>query len=735
MKCVKGFRVLMAMLLAVGLLAGAFPVFAQTPVDPDAALKAMEGQVFSTGPHGEQPTAASALELTAEELQQVKDMKATAAIVLHYGGNDWSNAQTDGLKARFAELGIEVIAVTDAGFKPEKQVSDIETVLAKKPNIIVSIPTDPVATEAAYKAAAAQGVKIVFMDNVPNNMEAGKDYISVVSADNYGNGVASAHLMAKALGGKGKIGVVFHAADFFVTKQRYEAFTKTIKDNYPEIEIVAEQGIGGPDFTGDAEKAAGAMMTKFKDLNGVWAVWDVPAEGVLAAARANAREDIIVTTIDLGLNAAVEIAKGGMIYGLGAQRPFDQGVTEATLAAYGLLGKEAPNYVALYALPVTPENVLDAWNQVYHADPPQALADAAKAGGLTVATGPDAALKAMEGQVFSTGPHGEQPTAASALELTAEELQQVKDMKATAAIVLHYGGNDWSNAQTDGLKARFAELGIEVIAVTDAGFKPEKQVSDIETVLAKKPNIIVSIPTDPVATEAAYKAAAAQGVKIVFMDNVPNNMEAGKDYISVVSADNYGNGVASAHLMAKALGGKGKIGVVFHAADFFVTKQRYEAFTKTIKDNYPEIEIVAEQGIGGPDFTGDAEKAAGAMMTKFKDLNGVWAVWDVPAEGVLAAARANAREDIIVTTIDLGLNAAVEIAKGGMIYGLGAQRPFDQGVTEATLAAYGLLGKEAPNYVALYALPVTPENVLDAWNQVYHADPPQALADAAKAGQ
>ncbi len=29
-------------------------------------------------------------------------------------------------------------------------------------------------------------------------MKAGKDYISVVSADNYGNGVASAHLMAQA---------------------------------------------------------------------------------------------------------------------------------------------------------------------------------------------------------------------------------------------------------------------------------------------------------------------------------------------------------------------------------------------------------------------------------------------------------------------------------------------------------------------------------------------------------
>ena len=93
------------------------------------------------------------------------------------------------------------------------------------------------------------------MDNVPQGLTAGKDYVSVVSADNYGNGVASAHLMAKALGGKGKIGLIFHAADFFVTKQRYDGFKETISDDYPEHQDRRGAGIGGPDFAGDAEGA------------------------------------------------------------------------------------------------------------------------------------------------------------------------------------------------------------------------------------------------------------------------------------------------------------------------------------------------------------------------------------------------------------------------------------------------------------------------------------------------
>lgn len=340
------------------------------------------------------------------------------------------------------------------------------------------------------------------------------------------------------------------------------------------------------------------------------------------------------------------------------------------------------------------------------------------------------ALDAMAGKVFSSGPNGEEAAPSSAADLTEDEIAQVKEMNATAAIVLHYGGNDWSTAQVEGLKARFAELGIEVVAVTDANFKPDKQVSDIETVLARNPDIIVSIPTDPVATADAYKKAAAAGVKLVFMDNVPQGMTAGTDYVSVVSADNYGNGVASAHLMAKSLNGEGKIGLIYHEADFFVTKQRYEGFKTTITENYPEIELVEEQGIAGPDFAGDAQKVADAMLSKHADLDGIWAVWDVPAEGVMAAARAAGRTDLKIATEDLGTNVAIALAKNELVIGLGAQLPYDQGVTEANLAAGALLGKEAPPYIALSALPVDHENVLDAWRQVYHADPPSEVTSS-----
>ena len=127
----------MAFALIVGFV---WPAISQS-ADPDKALAEVQKTPMSKGPNGETPSPASSVTLTPDELAKIKELKAKAAIVMHYAGNDWALAQVAGLKEQFGKMGIEVISVTDAGFKPEKQVADIETILAQKPQIIVSIPT------------------------------------------------------------------------------------------------------------------------------------------------------------------------------------------------------------------------------------------------------------------------------------------------------------------------------------------------------------------------------------------------------------------------------------------------------------------------------------------------------------------------------------------------------------------------------------------------------------------
>lgn len=338
----------------------------------------------------------------------------------------------------------------------------------------------------------------------------------------------------------------------------------------------------------------------------------------------------------------------------------------------------------------------------------------------------DALLAPQE--IMSTGPNGEKATPADNLKLTDEEIEKVKSGNYKAAIVLHYAGNDWSTAQIQGIKDTAAKLNIEIVGVTDAQFKVEKQVSDIETVMALNPNVIFSIPTDPVATAPAYKKAADKGVKLVFMDNAPTGLTVGEDYLTVVSADNYGNGVAAANIMAKELNGKGKVGVIYYDANFFVTQQRTDAFEKTIEEKYPDIKIVDRGGFTDPNKV--AEVSDG-MLTKNPDLDGIFAVWDVPAESVIASAKASGRSDLVVTTIDLGNNIARLLAAGEVVKGVGAQLPYDQGVTEVMAAAYSLLGKEVPPYIAVPSLAVTKNNVLESYKKVYQKDAPDDVIKAA----
>ena len=328
----------------------------------------------------------------------------------------------------------------------------------------------------------------------------------------------------------------------------------------------------------------------------------------------------------------------------------------------------------------------------------------------------------------ATGPNGEAATPASEIQLTEEEKQQIRDGGYTAAISLHYGGNDWASSQLEGHQATFEDLGIEVVAVTDADFSAEQEVSDIETIMAKNADIIVSIPTDATATADAFQSVTEAGIKLVFMDNVPEGMTAGEDYVSCVSADNYGNGCIAADLMGEALGGEGQIAMVYYDTVYFVTNQRDQGFKDTIAEKYPGIEIVSEQGF--TDENGCSEQGD-AILTQYPMIDGIYASWDIPMEGVLSSVRAAGLtgDDVKLTTIDLGNNMAKEIAEGNVV-GLGAQLPYDQGVAEATLAAYSLLGKEAPPYVVVDAKRVERSNVLEAYEDVYHVEAPDWLKEA-----
>jgi len=344
-------------------------------------------------------------------------------------------------------------------------------------------------------------------------------------------------------------------------------------------------------------------------------------------------------------------------------------------------------------------------------------------------SGSPAAIKSSKPVGKTTGPNGETATPTTALTLTSAEIDKVKRGNYTAALTWHQS-SDFTTAVTNGAKDEFAKLGIKVVATTNANFDPGKQKNDIETVLAKKPSVMLTLPVDPVTTASAYRAAERDGTKLVLLSNVPEGFKQGQDYVTVVTDDLFQMGKQAADALASSIGGEGKIGYFFHDATYYVTNQRDQAFKKTIEASYPKIEIVAEEGIADPN---KAEDQANAMLVKNPDLDGIYVTFSQPpAEGVLSALRNNGNTKTKLVSLDLDEPLALDMARGGNVAALVTDKAYELGQAMAKAAAYGLLDKQAPPFIVAPATTVTKSNLVEGYQASLHEEPPKSVLDAAK---
>jgi ribose transport system substrate-binding protein len=333
------------------------------------------------------------------------------------------------------------------------------------------------------------------------------------------------------------------------------------------------------------------------------------------------------------------------------------------------------------------------------------------------------ALSIVPALAQTVGPNGEAATPSSEITLDEAQVADLQGRGLKAALLWHEE-SDFVNAVTQGATDEFDRLGVEVVATTSAGFDSARQLSDIETALALDPDIIVSLPIDPVASAAAFAQAREAGVQLVFLSNLPEGYQHPADYAAIVTDDLYAMGSQAAEALAAAMGEQGTVGYIFHDANYYVTNQRDQAFRETIETKYPEMEIVAEAGISDP---ARAEEIANAMLLQSPDLGGIYATWAGPAEGVLAALRANGNTTTRIVTLDLSEPVALDMVQGGNVAGIVADEAYELGRTMATVGARAVLGEENPPFIVVPAVTVTADNVAEGWQQSLHRDPPASV--------
>jgi ribose transport system substrate-binding protein len=333
-------------------------------------------------------------------------------------------------------------------------------------------------------------------------------------------------------------------------------------------------------------------------------------------------------------------------------------------------------------------------------------------------------------QCISRGPLGEKAESPEVLQLSPTEIEQVKSGCYTAAISFQYSGNAWARLHEKGIKDVFSELGVKVLAVMDAHFDAELQNKQHASILTMNPDVLISIPADEIMTAQSYKDVVEAGTRLVLIDNVPNGFTR-DDYATCVSVNQRENGQIAGRILGEHLtkSNKKKIGLIMHGASFFATKQRDMAVEQVLREEFPELEIVAIENFINENNT---YHKCYEMIKNHPEIDGLYVSWERPAQEALNALRELNREDIVIVTADLDLEVALSMATGGPIIGLSAQRPYEQGRAMALAAANALIGKKIPSFIGITPYKITPANLLIGWQDILREKSPAVLKELLK---
>ena len=179
--------------------------------------------------------------------------------------------------------------------------------------------------------------------------------------------------------------------------------------------------------------------------------------------------------------------------------------------------------------------------------------------------------------------------------------------------------------------------------------------------------------------------------------------------------------------MAQAIGEEGDVGMCYRNVNLYPVEQRKLGFMDTMESKYPNIKVAEATPC---ETAADCEDATNAMLLKNPNLKGSFGWYDEPCIVIAAAARSNGRNDFVVTGCDLGEDVALALAQNDIVTGIAAQRIKAQARALGILGCYGLLEKQAPEFVAVPGLAVTHDNVADAWRECYGEEPSAEILKA-----
>jgi ribose transport system substrate-binding protein len=219
----------------------------------------------------------------------------------------------DGMKAAMKPG--DTLVPVDAEFRADKQMTDIETLIQDKVDVILIDPVDSKGIQGSLLALQRANIPIVTYNSAVEDKAMVK---SNIATDNFMAGQLIGEALGKALNGSGTVVMLtYNIAE--VCLDRANGFKDSI-GKFPGIKILAEQELNPPGVD-TGLNAMENMLQAYPDVTGVFALNDPSAIGAASACESAKKLDQIkIVGVD-GSAAGIEAIKAGRLLASAAQDP------------------------------------------------------------------------------------------------------------------------------------------------------------------------------------------------------------------------------------------------------------------------------------------------------------------------------------------------------------------------------------------------------------------------------
>src|SRR5580698_4724307 len=279
-----------------------------------------------------------------------RDKKRTIAVIPKGNAHLFWQSVHAGAVSTSRETGVDIIwdgPASETDYTGQLKV--VDAMINRRVDAICLATIDSKAMVGVFDRASAEGIPVIIFDY---GIDTDK-FVAQVATDNYHAGEMGAELMAKLLGGKGKIAMLANMPGSASTVARETGFEDFMKKNNPGIEIVDKQ-FGNAEVATSLTKAEN-ILTGHPDLDGIFASNESSSMGFAQALR-DRKTKIKMVGFDWS-PSLLDNVKNGVIDSLVVQNPFKMGEQAMQLALAKLDGKPFEKMNAIAPKIVDKENV------------------------------------------------------------------------------------------------------------------------------------------------------------------------------------------------------------------------------------------------------------------------------------------------------------------------------------------------------------------------------------------